>query len=41
VAVAAVLLVALNMGPSLGRWRLTGHHRIAATGVAGQECVRL
>ena len=25
---AAVLIVALNMGPSLGRWGLVGHHRI-------------
>jgi hypothetical protein len=27
-ATAAVLIVALNMGPSLRKWQLTGHHRI-------------
>lgn len=27
-AMAAVLVVALNMGPSLRKWQLTGHHRI-------------
>jgi hypothetical protein len=26
------LLVALNLGPSLGEWRLTGHHRIVPVG---------
>ena len=31
-ATAAVLIVALNMGPPLKRWRLTGHHRISPWG---------
>jgi hypothetical protein len=26
--VSAVLMILLNAGPTLGRWRLTGHHRI-------------
>jgi hypothetical protein len=36
-ATAAVLIVALNMSPSLGQWSLTGHHRIAPWGTDPQR----
>ena len=38
---AAALIVALNMGPSLARWRLTGHHRIAPWPVNDPQRVKL
>jgi hypothetical protein len=38
---AAALIVALNMGPSLGRWRLTGHHRIVPWSVNDPQRVKL
>lgn len=36
ISLALTLLLALNGGPSLRRWRLTGHHRIAPPGAAAQ-----
>lgn len=41
VGVTVILLVALNMGPSLARWRLTGRHRIGPMPASSQEVVRL
>jgi hypothetical protein len=40
-ATAAVLIVALNMSPSLGHWRLTGHHRIMPWGSNDARRVKL
>jgi hypothetical protein len=40
-AMAAVLIVALNMGPSFRSWHLTGHHRIAAWGSKDPNHVKL
>jgi hypothetical protein len=40
-ATAAVLIVALNMGPSLGRWSLTGRHRIVPWGSNDPQRVKL
>ena len=41
ISVSLVLLIAMNMGPSYERWRLTGHHRIAPQYGGNQEFVRL
>jgi hypothetical protein len=40
IALSLVLLITLNMGPTLRRWRLTGNHRIAP-GVRAGEFHRL
>jgi hypothetical protein len=40
-ATAAVLIVALNMGPSFRSWHLTGHHRIVAWGGKDPNHVKL
>jgi hypothetical protein len=40
-ASAAALIVALNMGPSLKKWRLTGRHRIAPWGGSDPNRVQL
>jgi hypothetical protein len=40
-ASAAVLIVALNMGPSLGEWSLVGHHRIVPGGINDPQRVKL
>ena len=40
-AMAAVLIVALNMGPPLKRWQLTGHHRIAPLRTSDSSRVQL
>ncbi len=41
ISISLVLLIAMNMGPSYERWRLTGHHRIAPQYNGNQEFVRL
>lgn len=40
-ATAAALIVALNMGPSLPEWRLTGHHRIVPWCATDPKAVKL
>ena len=41
ISLALVLLVVLNMGPSLRRWRMTGRHRIVPGPTMVQYVVRL
>jgi len=41
VSVSLVLLAALNLGPTLLSWRMTGRHRISSFGATAQEFVKL
>jgi hypothetical protein len=40
-AMAATLIVALNMGPSMKQWQLTGHHRIVPGGARDPNSAKL
>jgi hypothetical protein len=41
IGLSLVLLITLNMGPSLKKWRLTGHHRIGPGIAGGEKFLRL